>query len=332
VENVLGEVGGGFKVAMRILNNGRFGMGAALSGTMKRCIKIATEHATQRTQFGQKIHEFGLIQEKLAQMTLRLYATESMAYMLSANMDKGSTDYQIEAAIVKVFGSESAWLVCDEAIQVLGGMGFMKEAGLERVLRDIRIFRIFEGTNDILRMFIALTGVQSAGESLKGLQKALNNPLANLGVLANEAPKRLKRMLGQSTTSLIISVPPSLSSAVHLIEKEANVFAGTVEKLLMKYGKNIADQQLPLKRIANCAIDLYAMAATVSRAARSVNMKMPTAEYEVLLANTFAMEASERITQQLAQCVGQNTDKNIKLISATIIKEGGYSPTHPLGF
>jgi very long chain acyl-CoA dehydrogenase len=82
-----------------------------------------------------------------------------MAYMLSANMDKGSLEFQIEAAISKVFGSESAWHVTDEAIQVLGGMGYMRDCGIERVLRDIRIFRIFEGTNDILRLFVALTGM-----------------------------------------------------------------------------------------------------------------------------------------------------------------------------
>jgi len=82
-----------------------------------------------------------------------------MAYMLSANMDKGSLEFQIEAAISKVFGSESAWQVTDEAIQVLGGMGYMRDCGIERVLRDIRIFRIFEGTNDILRLFVALTGM-----------------------------------------------------------------------------------------------------------------------------------------------------------------------------
>lgn len=73
-------------------------------------------------------------------------------------MDRGYTDFQLEAAISKVYASEAAWFVVDEAIQILGGMGFMKSAGLERVMRDTRIFRIFEGTNDILRLFVALTG------------------------------------------------------------------------------------------------------------------------------------------------------------------------------
>lgn len=158
-ENVLGQVGDGFKVAMNILNAGRFGMAAALSGTMKFAIKKAIEHANNRNQFGRTIIHYGAIQEKLARMAMLQYVTESMAYMLSANMDKGSLEFQIEAAISKVFGSESAWAVTDEAIQILGGMGYMRDCGLERVIRDLRIFRIFEGTNDILRLFVALTGM-----------------------------------------------------------------------------------------------------------------------------------------------------------------------------
>lgn len=102
VENLLGGVGNGFKVAMNILNNGRFGMAAALSGTMKGCIKKAVEFATQRKQFGQRIDHFGAIQEKIARMAMLQYVTESMAYMISGNMDSGSQHYHLEAAISKV--------------------------------------------------------------------------------------------------------------------------------------------------------------------------------------------------------------------------------------
>nr|KAG5688117.1 hypothetical protein BaRGS_007576 [Batillaria attramentaria] len=208
VENVLGGVGGGFKVAMNILNNGRFGMAACLSGTMKYCIYKAVEHAGNRTQFGRRIDSFGAIQEKIARMSVLQYVTESMAYMLSANMDQGSTEFQIEAAISKIFASEAAWFCADESIQVLGGMGYMRECGLERVMRDLRIFRIFEGTNDILRLFVALTGIQYAGKSLRELQKAIKNPLANVGALVGAGTKRARRMVG-------ISSGLSLSEHVH---------------------------------------------------------------------------------------------------------------------
>lgn len=102
VENVLGGVGNGFKVAMNILNNGRFGMAGALSGTMRACIKKAVDHATTRTQFGARIDSFGGIQEKIARMTMLHYVTESMAYMISGNMDSGAQNYHLEAAISKV--------------------------------------------------------------------------------------------------------------------------------------------------------------------------------------------------------------------------------------
>ncbi|XP_039087541.1 very long-chain specific acyl-CoA dehydrogenase, mitochondrial isoform X3 [Hyaena hyaena] len=195
-ENVLGEVGGGFKVAMHILNNGRFGMAAALAGTMKGIIAKAVDHAANRTQFGDKIHNFGVIQEKLARMAVLHYVTESMAYMVSANMDQGSTDFQIEAAISKIFGSEAAWKVTDECIQIMGGMGFMKEPGVERVLRDLRIFRIFEGTNDILRLFVALQGCMDKGKELSGLGNALKNPFGNASLLLGEVGKQLRRRAG----------------------------------------------------------------------------------------------------------------------------------------
>lgn len=101
-ENVLVGEGQGFKVAMNILNNGRFGMAAALSGTMQACIKKAVEHANQRVQFGKTINQFGAIQEKIARMSMLQYVTQSLAYMVSGNMDLGSQEYQLEAAISKV--------------------------------------------------------------------------------------------------------------------------------------------------------------------------------------------------------------------------------------
>merc|ERR1719431_293984 len=192
VENVLGGVGNGFKVAMQILNNGRFGMGTSLCGTMRHIITRAAEHVTNRIQFGSRLDTFGSIQEKLARMSMYQYANESMAYMVSGTMDNGYQDYQLEAAVSKIFSSEAAWYVTDEAIQILGGNGFMRDYGLEKVMRDLRIFRIFEGTNDILRLFIALTGIQYAGGHLRELQKAVRNPFKNLNVLASEAGKRGK--------------------------------------------------------------------------------------------------------------------------------------------
>merc|ERR1719500_1526370 len=176
VENLIQNVGDGFHVAMEVLNNGRFGMSSGLCGTMRKCIQKAVDHASTRKQFfNTEIHNYGVIQEKIARMNMKLYAAESMAYLLCSSMDNQAKDYGLEAACCKIYSSEAAWWCCDEAIQILGGMGYMRETGLERILRDLRIFRIFEGTNDILRLFVALTGIKHLGKNALEPAKAITD-------------------------------------------------------------------------------------------------------------------------------------------------------------
>jgi len=300
LENVLGEVGDGFKVAMQILNNGRFGMGATLSGTMRKVITQAVTHATGRTQFGSKIHTYGAIQEKIARMTMMHYATEAMAYMVSGTMDRGYEDYQLEAAISKVFASEAAWFVTDEGIQILGGMGYMKDAGLEKVMRDLRIFRIFEGTNDILRLFIALTGIQYAGGHLKELQKAVQNPISNFGVVLGEVTKRGRSAIGISSGNMLAShVHPNLVDHAGTLCANVEAFGGAIEKLLIKHGKNIIHEQFLLNRVAQASIDIYAMSCVLSRCSVSLNLGAASARHEELITKTFCDEANMRVAANL---------------------------------
>ncbi|XP_012511118.1 PREDICTED: very long-chain specific acyl-CoA dehydrogenase, mitochondrial isoform X4 [Propithecus coquereli] len=336
-ENVLGEVGGGFKVAMHILNNGRFGMAATLGGTMRSIIAKAVDHAANRTQFGEKIHNFGLIQEKLARMAMLQYVTESMAYMLSANMDQGSTDFQIEAAISKIFASEAAWKVTDECIQIMGGMGFMKEAGVERVLRDIRIFRIFEGTNDILRLFVALQGCMDKGKELSGLGSALKNPFGNAGLLLGEAGKQLRRRAGLgSGLSLGGIVHPELSRSGQLAVQALEQFATVVEAKLIKHKKGIVNEQFLLQRLADGAIDLYAMVVVLSRASRSLSEGHSTAQHEKMLCDTWCTEAAARILKNMTALQSdpqqQELFRNFKSISTALVERGGVVTSNPLGF
>uniref|UniRef100_A0A3Q3NQD3 Very long-chain specific acyl-CoA dehydrogenase, mitochondrial n=1 Tax=Labrus bergylta TaxID=56723 RepID=A0A3Q3NQD3_9LABR len=329
---LLGELGGGFKVAMNILNNGRFGMAAALSGTMKGVIAKAVDHAVNRTQFGNKIHNYGAIQEKIARMIVLQYVTESMAYMISGNMDSGATEFQIEAAISKIFASEAAWEVTDECVQVMGGMGYMKDAGVERVMRDLRIFRIFEGTNDILRLFVALNGFQSAGTQLKSLQKALKNPIGNAGLLAGELTKRAG--LGTGLT-LQGTVHPELAHSGELTTKAIEQFGGVIEDLLIKHGKKIIDEQFVLKRVADSAIDLYAMITVLSRASRSLSRGSPSAQHEKVLCETWCVEAYDRIVRDLKALHSSESKqlfKNLQAISSAVVQNGGVVAPHPLGF
>jgi len=336
-ENLLGEEGGGFKVAMNILNNGRFGMAAVLAGTMRGSIQKAVEHASTRTQFGRRIDTFGAVQEKIARMTIAHYVTESIAYMLSSNMDKGVKEYQVEAAISKIYGSEAAWYVTDEAIQVLGGMGYMREAGLERVLRDLRIFRIFEGTNDILRLFVALTGIQYAGSHLKEVQKAFQSPTANLGLIFEEGTRQARRFVGISSgPSLSEFVHPSLADLANTVSPFIESFGIEVENMLIKHGKAVVDEQFQLNRLANAAIELYAMAAILSRASRSIELGHASAKHEEKICYVYCTESCERVKWLLSSLRSDKGHRKrfeyMSTISKEVVGNGGLIQQHPLGF
>jgi len=335
VENVIGEVGEGFKVAMQILNNGRFGMAAALSGTMRSGIKQAINHATQRHQFGNRIDSYGAIQEKLARMSMTHYATESTAYMVSGIMDSGAQDYQLEAAISKVFASEAAWFVTDEAIQVLGGLGYMKDYGLEKVMRDLRIFRIFEGTNDILRLFVALTGIQYAGGHLRELQKAVANPVSNFGVVLGEVAKRGKSAVGIGSGNLLADqVHPNLVEPAAQTCRNVEMFGNAVEKLLIKHGKHIINEQFLLNRLAQSAIDIYISTCMVSRCSQSLMANIPSARHEELMTKVYCNEASDRIALNLGALKNPTQLSNFKSmaeISRNVCEAEGVLQGNPLG-
>merc|ERR1719219_2041643 len=335
VENVLSKPGDGFKVAMQILNNGRFGMGAALSGTMRSVIQSATDHATNRIQFGSRIDGYGAIQEKIAKMSMIHYATESMAYMVAGTMDAGYDDYQLEAAISKIFASEAAWNVTDEAIQILGGNGYMKALGLEKVMRDLRIFRIFEGTNDILRLFVALSGIQYAGGHLRELQKAISNPVGNFGVVLGEVTKRGKGAIGLGSANILADkVHPNLNSSAALTCRAVDAFGAAVEKLLIKHGKGIINEQFMLNRLAAAAIDIYVTTCMLSRCTQSLNEGLPSAMHEELITKAWSNEANIRIAQNLGALKNPtqlDTFKLMSQISKNVCENNAPVQGNPLG-
>src|SRR5262245_5759336 len=320
VANLLGEEGKGFKIAMSILNSGRTGLGGGCVGGMKRMIELAAKQANQRVQFGKPIREFGLVKQKLGQMVVDCYATEAVVTMVAGLIDNGNEDYQVEAAISKVFASEAMWRTSDEALQIAAGNGYMTEFPYERVMRDSRINRIFEGTNEILRLFIALTAMNDVGQELrelsKGLKGVFDDPIKGFGVISDYALRRAAMATGynrEGTTFTKLHV--SLEPFAKVFEASTRDLAGAADRLLRKHGKSIIEKQFATRRLADIMIDLFVLACVLSRVDAALREKgAEAASKEIEIARAFAGQSRRRIRNTMGE-IDDNEDESIKTLA-----------------
>jgi acyl-CoA dehydrogenase family protein 9 len=328
--NVLGEVGKGFKVAMKILNSGRTGLGGGSVGAMKRMIALSTKQAKERVQFGKPIAEFGLVKQKLGNMLVDCYTTEAAVNLVNHLIDSGHEEYAVEAAITKVYGSEAMWHTIDEALQVAGGNGFMREFPYERALRDARINRIFEGTNDILRLFIALTAMNEVGGQLKELSKSLkgifDNPIKGFGVISEYARRRasLATNLIERDHSTFTKLHPALKTQQVLFEELTRDLATAVDRVLRKHGKNIIGKQFATRRLADMMIQLFVLAATMSRVSTAIEEKGAAgATKEIEILEVFAQRVRRTVRANLGQ-IDENEDELVKSLADFAVDQERY--------
>jgi len=155
VANRLGEEGEGFKIAMAGLDGGRVNIGACSLGAARTCLSAARDHVTTRTQFGQAIAGFQATQFKLADMATELQAARLMIRLAAAKLDAGDPEATLHCAMAKRFATDAGFRICDDALQLHGGYGYLKDCPIERFFRDLRVHRILEGTNEIMRVIIA---------------------------------------------------------------------------------------------------------------------------------------------------------------------------------
>lgn len=311
---VLGEPGKGFKIAMKILNSGRTGLGGGCVGGMKASIELATKQAKSRVQFGKPISEFGLVEQKLGHMVVECYATESVVSMVAGLMDSGHEEYAVEAAISKVFASECLWRTIDEALQIAAGNGYMREYPYERALRDSRVNRIFEGTNEILRLFIALTAVNDVGQSLKEVSKTLGNvledPIKGFGVFSDYAMRKVTHVTGIGKASFT-KVHPSLKAYATIFEERTRDLSAMVDRLLRKHGKNIVGKQFATRRLADSMIDLFVLSCVISRVTSAIAKNgEEKSKKEVEILHVFAGQVNRRVGSNFGK-IDENDDDEI---------------------
>jgi acyl-CoA dehydrogenase family protein 9 len=326
----LGEEGKGFKVAMRILNNGRSGLGGGCVGGMKKMVELTTKQAKGRVQFGKPISDFGLIKQKVGHMVVETYAAEAVVDMVAGLSDQGYEDYAVEAAISKVFATEALWRTTDEALQVAGGNGFMREFPYERALRDCRIFRIWEGTNEILRLFIALTAMNDVGAQLldlaTGLKDVLADPIKGFGLLSDYARRRagLATNVGRGKGTFT-RLHPALRDSAEVFEEGARDLANAADRILRKHGKRIVEMQFATRRLADIMIDLFVLACVLSRvdsAVKSAGVEGAAREQEIL--EVFAGQVRRRVKSNFGK-IDDNDDELIKHLADHAFEQEGFS-------
>jgi acyl-CoA dehydrogenase family protein 9 len=325
--NVLDTEGKGFKVAMAILNNGRTGLGGGAVGGMKTLIALSSAQAQARKQFNQPIAEFGLVREKISQMTVDCFAAESAVWMVAHYIDTGVEDYSIEAAISKVFASEALQRGAYEALQIAAGSGFMRDFPYEQVTRDCRILTIFEGTNEVLRLYIALSALKDVGKSLGELKAAVddifNNPIKGFGVLTDYAERRLTQATGVGRDKIVTSMPQLLRESAGIYERYTVELSKAADFLLRKYGKSIAERQHALKRVADIAIDLFVGLCVLSRAATLAQTPGEGGAQAVAIARVFAQQAKRRMAGNIRR-VERNEDEELNRLAGYVLDYGSY--------
>ena len=325
--NVLGEVGKGFKVAMSILNNGRTGLGGGAVGSMKALIRLATAQAQERRQFGKPIAQYGLVREKIAQMTVDCFAAESTVWMVAHYIDQRCEDYSVEAAASKVFASEAMQRTAYEALQIAGGNGFMREFPYEQFARDCRILPIFEGTNEILRLYIALSGLKAVGASLSELKAAANSifnePIKGFGVLSGYAERRFTQATGLGRDRILRQLAPPLRSLARVYERYVTELARVTDESLRKHGKAIADHQLLQKRVADLVIDLFVGLCVLARADSIARSDPGTAGPVYSIASAFTRQARRRMNRNI-RGFERNEDEMLEAIAVAVIGRGQY--------
>ena len=327
-DHVLGEVGKGFRVAVNALNAGRLSLASGCASGCKRLLGEFTRYAEARIQFGEPLASFEITQRKMATIAAETYAADAMVGSLAGALDAEDVDASLEAACAKVFASELVWRTADELVQLAGGRGFVKPWPYERYLRDARINRIFEGANEVLRLFVGLNGIQEPAEELQELAGALRNPIQNWVLVSEYAVDRVRSAFGRRDR-LEKDMHAELRPHADYVEKHVAELGAITQKLIMKHKKDILSRQLVVERLADMAIELYARLTTISRTQRLIDeSSIDACSREVALTQLFCVQSGRRfraLRMELDGDAGETIDTLRRAVAATVRADKGYA-------
>jgi len=320
-ENLLGEPGDGFRIAMNTLNNGRMSMGTAISGGMKEFLRLSVEHTGRRQQFGRPLADFGMVGDKLAWTTRQIYGLESMSYLTTGLVDRGDADYALESAMTKVVASDVGWHALNRAFQLHGGTAYMADHPLSKALRDFRIFPIFEGANDVMRAYVALNGLKALSEELPDVGSLrLGRPAEAIGVIGPYVAGRVQRRLAPGRP---VGVHPSLARHAAEVAEQAGRLRDRAEAALRKHGSRVQEAQLVQRRLADAAAGITAQTAVLSRVTHAIEAGGPDVEAERHVAVGFCKQSARQVARHL-RALEVNDDDHVARLAEATRASGGY--------
>ncbi len=324
VENLLGEIGKGHVIAFNILNMGRYKLAAGCVGSSKWAIELSLNYAKERKQFNKALIEFPLIQKKLADMAIRTYVAESMVYRTGGLLDEAKKnidftqagvdqeivraleEYALECSINKVFGSECLDFVADEGVQIHGGYGYTQDYIIERIYRDSRINRIFEGTNEINRLLIPATLIRKA---MKG-----EFPLLS-------AAQSLQQ-------ELIIYLPPlldekePLSQETAMLEAAKKIFLMVSGTAVKKYQHKLETEQEILEILADMIIHLFSMESALLRTKKSIqSVGIEKAKQKINMTTVYVQESFGKMELAAKMALSTMAEGDLLMTQLSILKK-----------
>ncbi|MEP6991403.1 MAG: acyl-CoA dehydrogenase family protein [bacterium] len=328
-ENIIWGEGKGLKLALVTLNTGRLTLPASCAGGGKACLQVARTWANERVQWGQPIGKHEAIAQKLALMAANTYAMESVAELCVALAERGHYDIRLEAAIAKMWNTETGWRIIDDTLQIRGGRGYETADSLrargepaipvERAMRDFRINLIFEGTSEVMRLFIAREAVDhhfKTAFALVDKDSSGKEKLAALGRVAKFYPAwYAARWFGKGAVPASYGEFGTLARHMRWAERQSRHLGRTLFHAMARFGPKLERRQMVLFRAVDIGADLFAMTAACVRA----QMLAAGGNREATeLADLFCREARQRIAVNFHRFFGAN-DEAIYAVSKRVL-------------
>jgi alkylation response protein AidB-like acyl-CoA dehydrogenase len=330
VENIIWGEGKGLKLALVTLNTGRLTLPASCAAGAKRSLEIARIWAGERVQWGAPIGKHDAVAQKLGKMAADTFAMESVSDLASLMADRGTVDIRLEAAMAKMWNSEVGWRIVDDLLQIKGGRGYetadsLRSRGerpdpVERMMRDFRINMIFEGSSEIMRLFIAREAVDThlkvAGALIDPKSSAGTKVKALFGAAAFYALWYPKLWMGLKGWFGFGDFGP-LATHLRFVERRSRKLARSLFHAMIRFGPKLEKRQAVLGRLVEIGAELFAISATVSRA-QAMARKNPADRSPIELADAFARNSRRRIEERFAALFDNEDVLNYKVAQQTM--------------